>query len=189
MISVRWRPSDWMQFSSLFFKIVHDTGQQLMIDRTNFVTDGFLHIIQRTEFVSVNTRFQIPPKKKKITLERSGERGGHGTSPKREMRCSGNMLRTVITDSFAVCAVAPSCWNHTLAQFIILRRSSGPRPTYWVLPIQKMSGSPGSLCILRNNKTLRVVHATGLLWKVPNLLVFHKNRMWIHRINIVMGMK
>jgi len=65
MISVRWRPSDWMQFSSLFFKIVHDTGQQLMIDRTNFVTDGFLHIIQRTEFGSVNTRFQIPPEEKK----------------------------------------------------------------------------------------------------------------------------
>ena len=48
-----------------FFKIVHDTGQQLTIDRTNFLTDGFLQIIQRTGFVSVNTRFQIPTKKKK----------------------------------------------------------------------------------------------------------------------------
>jgi hypothetical protein len=36
-----------------FFKIVHDTGQQLTIDRTNFLTDGFLQIIQRTGFVSV----------------------------------------------------------------------------------------------------------------------------------------
>ena len=63
MISVRWRQSSWMQFSSLFFKIVHDTGQQLTIDRTNFLTDGFLQVIQRTAFVSVNTRFQIPPKK------------------------------------------------------------------------------------------------------------------------------
>ena len=26
-----------------FFKIVHDTGEQLMIDRTNFLTDGFLN--------------------------------------------------------------------------------------------------------------------------------------------------
>ena len=25
-----------------FFKIVHYTGQQLKIDRTNFLTDGFL---------------------------------------------------------------------------------------------------------------------------------------------------
>ena len=30
-----------------FFKIVHDTGQQLTIDRTNFLTDGFLQISQR----------------------------------------------------------------------------------------------------------------------------------------------
>jgi len=28
-----------------FFLIVHDTGQQLTIDRTNFLTDGFLQII------------------------------------------------------------------------------------------------------------------------------------------------
>ena len=52
-----------------FFKIAHDTGQQLTIDRTNFLTDGFLQIIQRTGFVSVNTPFQIPPKKKKHTLK------------------------------------------------------------------------------------------------------------------------
>ena len=92
-----------------FLKIVHDTGQQLTIDRTNFLTDGCLQIIQRTGFVSVNTRFQIPPKGKKSHVERSGQRGGHGTSPKREMRCPGNMFWTMVIDSFAVCAVAPSC--------------------------------------------------------------------------------
>jgi len=47
-----------------FFKTIHDTGQQLTIDRTNFLTDGFLQIIYRTGFVSVNTRFQIPAKEK-----------------------------------------------------------------------------------------------------------------------------
>ena len=52
-----------------FFKIVHDTGQQLTIDRTNFLTDGFLQLIQRTGFVSVNMRFQISPKKKNHTLK------------------------------------------------------------------------------------------------------------------------
>ena len=107
-----------------FFKIVHDAGQELMIDRANFLTDGFLQIIQRTGFVSINTRFQITPQRKKWHIERSGERGGHGTSPKREMRCLGNMFWTMVTDSFAVCAVAPSCWNHTFAQFILLWRSS-----------------------------------------------------------------
>ena len=65
-----------------FFKIDHDTGQQLTIDRTNFLTDGFLQIIQRMGFVSVNTRFQIPSKKKSH-IERSGDRGGHGMSSKR----------------------------------------------------------------------------------------------------------
>jgi len=44
-----------------FSKIVHGTGQQLTIDQTNFLTVGF---IQRTGFVSVNMRFQIPPKEK-----------------------------------------------------------------------------------------------------------------------------
>ena len=52
-----------------FFKIAHDTGQQLTIDRTNFLTDGFLQVIQRTGFVSVNTRFQIRPKEKIHTLK------------------------------------------------------------------------------------------------------------------------
>ena len=51
------------------FKIVHDTGQQLTIDRMNFLTNGFLQITQRTGFVSVNTRFQIPPKEKYHTLK------------------------------------------------------------------------------------------------------------------------
>ena len=109
----------WDAVFKPYFRIVHDTGQQLTIDRTNFLTDGFLQIIQRTGFVSVNTRFQISPKEK-ITSWKIGR-----ASEPREMRCPGNMFRTFVIDSFAVCAVAPSCWNQTLAQFILVRRSSG----------------------------------------------------------------
>ena len=58
-----------------FFKIVHDTGQQMTIDRMNFLADGSLQITQRTGFVSVNTRFQIPPKAKNHTLK-DRENGG-----------------------------------------------------------------------------------------------------------------
>jgi hypothetical protein len=36
---------------------------------------------------------------KKSHAERSGERKGHGTSLKREMRCPGNMFRTMAIDS------------------------------------------------------------------------------------------
>ena len=52
-----------------FLKIVYDTGQQLTIDRTNFLTDDFLQIVQHTGFVSVNTLFQVLPKEKNHTLK------------------------------------------------------------------------------------------------------------------------
>ena len=60
-----------------FFIIAHDTGQQLTIDGTNFLTDGYLQIIQHTGFVSVNTRFQIPPEEKNYTLK---DRENEGTT-------------------------------------------------------------------------------------------------------------
>ena len=49
----------------------------MTIDRTNFLTDGFLQIIQRTGFFGGETRdFKSPPKRKKSHVERSRERGG-----------------------------------------------------------------------------------------------------------------
>ena len=145
-----------------FFELVHDTGQQLTIDRTNFLTDGFLQIIQHTGFVSVNTRFQITTKKKSH-VERSGEQGGYGTSPKREIRCPENMYRTMVVDSFAVCAVAPSCWKWPTQRKRMLTTSSPPhpRPTYWVLHIQKMSGSRGSPCIRVESTVSHKIHVAS----------------------------
>ena len=95
-------------------------------DRSDEFPDGWLPSNHSTYGVCEckHAISNTPKEKKKSHVERSGERGGHGTSPKREMRCPGNMFRTMVIESFAVCAVAPSCWNHTLAQFILLRRNS-----------------------------------------------------------------
>ena len=124
MISVRWQPSSWMQFSSLFFLNCPRHGPATD-DRSDEFPDGWLPSNHSTYGVcECKTRDFKYPQRKKSHIERSGERGGHGTSPKREMRCPGNMFRTMVIDLFAVCAVAPYCWNHTLAQFILLRRSS-----------------------------------------------------------------
>ena len=109
-----------------FFKIVHDTGQQLTIDRTNFLTDGFLQITQRTGFVSVNTWFQIPPKQTNHTLTDRESEGATETSPKREMRCLGNMFRTMVIALFAVCAVASSCWKWPTERKRMPTTSSAP---------------------------------------------------------------
>ena len=62
-------------------------------------------------FVSVNTRFQIPPKEKNHTLKDRDSEGTTTRLPKREMRCPGNMFRTMVIDTFAVCTVAPPCWK------------------------------------------------------------------------------
>ena len=99
-----------MQFSNLFFKSsMTQANNWRSIGRISWRMASF-QIIQRTGFVSVNTRFQIPPKEK-ITHWKIGRTRGHGTSLKREMRCLGNMFRTTVIDWFAVCAVAPSCWK------------------------------------------------------------------------------
>ena len=52
-----------------FFKIFHDTGQQLTIYRTYFLTDGFLQIIQRTGFCECKHAISNIPKEKNHTLK------------------------------------------------------------------------------------------------------------------------
>ena len=84
-------------------------------DRSDEFPDGWIPSNHSTYGVfECKHAISNTPKRKKSHVERSGERGGHCTSPKRVMRCPGNMFRTMVIGAFAVCAVAPSCWNHTL---------------------------------------------------------------------------
>jgi len=123
-----------------FFKIIHDTGQQLTIDRTNFLTDGFLQVIQRTGYVSVNTRFQIPPQKK-ITRWKIGRARGPWHASETGNEVPGKHVSN--NGHWLVCSVR--CGSILLKPHIGTVYSSSAQ--FWVLPIQKMSGSRGSPCI------------------------------------------
>ena len=135
-----------------FFRTVLDTGQQLTINQTNFLTDGFLQIIQRTGFVSVNTRFQIPPKKK------SHWKIGRARGP-RHISETGNEVpgKHVSNNShWLICSVRCGQLATEVAnpeEKNADHFSTPPWPNHWVLPIQKMSGSRGSSCTyyLREN--------------------------------------
>ena len=111
MILVRCRPSSWMQFSSLFLKSSMTRANNWRSIRTNFLTDGSLQIIQHTGFVSVNTRFQIPPKEKITRWNIGRTRGSRHVSETGNEVPGETYFRTMVIDSFAVCTVAPSCWK------------------------------------------------------------------------------
>ena len=42
-------------------EIVHRSGQQLLIDREQFLPDDNLQLVQITGFVSAHTALQVPP--------------------------------------------------------------------------------------------------------------------------------
>ena len=123
-----------------FFTIVHDTGQQLTIDRTNLLTDGFLQIIQRTGFVSVNMWFQIPSKKKKITHWKIGRARG----PRHVSETGNEVPGKHVSNSGHWLVSSVRCGTILLKPHIGTVYSSSAQ--FWVLPIQKMSGSRGSPC-------------------------------------------
>ena len=132
-----------------FFKIVHDTGQQLTIDRTNFLTDDSLQNIQRTGFVSVNTRFQIPPKgeKKNHTLK---DRENEGATAR--LRNGKWGARETCFQQWSLTRLQCALWHHLVESGQPRGKECRPPcphppwPTYGVLPIQIMSGSRGSPC-------------------------------------------
>ena len=50
----------------------------------------------------------------KSGVVKSGDRGGHGTSSKLEIKRPGKAAFSIAMVSLAVCGVAPSYWNHKL---------------------------------------------------------------------------
>ena len=48
-------------------EIVHDSGQQLLIDCEHFLPDGILQLVQITWFVRVHTALRVTPEEE-ITL-------------------------------------------------------------------------------------------------------------------------
>ena len=72
-------------------------------DRTDEFPDGRLPSTHSTYGVCERKHaISNTPKGKKSHIERSGERAGHGTSPKWEMRCPGNMFRKMVTDQVSI---------------------------------------------------------------------------------------
>jgi len=126
MISVRWRPSSCMKFSSLFKN--RPWHESTTDDRSDEFPGGWLPsnhstygACERKHVISNTTK-----EKKNHTLKDRESEGATARLRNGKWGARGNMFRTMVNDSFAVCTVAPSCWNHTLAQFILLRRIPPP---------------------------------------------------------------
>ena len=123
-MSLRWCPFFRIQISSLSWKLVSTLSS---------ILGWILSIICRIEVFSYSslrgllsyTRDLRKPQRKKSHVDKSGERGGHGTSPNREMTWLLNKARTRSIEARAVWAVAPSCWNQTVRVFIPRTCNSG----------------------------------------------------------------
>ena len=154
MILVRWRPSSWMKFPRLFFFNL-SWHEPTTDDRSDEFPDGWLPSNHSTYGVcECKHAISSTPKEKKSHGERSGERGGHGTSPKREMRC-----RETCFVQWSLARLQCVLWHHLV------------ETTHWhslfffgaVLSTtdQKMSGSRGSPCTYVNVLHMKAIYS---LW-------------------------
>ena len=143
MISVRWRPSSWIQFSSLFFFLNRPWHGPTTDDRKDEFPDGWLpsnhltyRVRERKHMIS-NTL-----KEKNHTLK---DRETEGATAR--LRNGKWGAWETYFEQWSLTPLQCALW-HDLVETTHWHIPPPPRPTYWVLPIQKMSGSRGSLCII-----------------------------------------
>jgi len=87
--------------------------------------------------LSVNTRFQIPPKEKNNTLK--NRESEWATARLRNGKWGA---REICFEQWSLTRLQCALWHHLVEKH--WHSPPPPGPTYWVLPIQKMSGSHGS---------------------------------------------
>jgi hypothetical protein len=91
-------------------EILHHLASHFRWDCCSFLAYCSLQVVKSPWSMFVHFCFEIAPEKKSQGV-RSGERAGHPTSPRNEIRCCGNISFKTSIVLRAVCAVAPSCWN------------------------------------------------------------------------------
>ena len=124
--SFKWRPLFWMHSFSLREKLVITCshirrGMACISCSIAFCNWGISRGLLTYTFP---LRY---PHKKKSQGDRSGKRGGHGTSPLWEMSFPGNTLHNSAIASLVVWAVAASCRNQIRNWFNRCLRNSGTR--------------------------------------------------------------
>ena len=129
------------------FKIVHDRGQQTD-DRSDEFPDGWRPSNHSTYGVC-ERKNAISNSHKKITRWKIGRARGPRHVSERGNEVPGKYISN--NGRWLVCSVRCDCIATEVAnpeEKNADHLSPPPLgPTYWVLPIQKMSGSRGSLCI------------------------------------------
>jgi hypothetical protein len=88
--------------------LFHDPAGHFGRNGNNFLGYRLLKTVQSLGTMLVYLGFEVTPEKKSHGVK-SGERGGHPMSPRKETTCPGNISLRIPSERRDVWAVAPSC--------------------------------------------------------------------------------